>query len=261
MNEVTFLIKAFKREWCVLRLIKSLLKFYPEAKVLVVDDSEFFSEKISALIGDQYIHTSYNVGLSAGRNIGLNKIDSEYFFLLDDDVVFNEKTDVERLLIYMKDNDLDICSVDFKDYGLVSRLFRGKYKIQGKTLRRDMHRQSSDLDFVLNCFLAKTEVVKKIMWDDRIKIGYEHDDFFLRVKAFGGVRIGHCHEVSIDHYPYVTEEYSSIRGGDSEYEAIFKDKYAIDLIVNEGDRQSFVIKAFLAFMHKLNKYWHIGPSC
>jgi GT2 family glycosyltransferase len=37
-------------------------------------------------------------------------------------------------------------------------------------------------DQIPNFFLAKTEVFREVMWDPRIKIEYEHQDFFLTLR-------------------------------------------------------------------------------
>jgi GT2 family glycosyltransferase len=52
---------------------------------------------------------------------------------------------------------------------------------------REVHATAGGVKYVLadqvpNIFLAKREIFKDVMWDNRIKIEFEHIDFFLELK-------------------------------------------------------------------------------
>jgi hypothetical protein len=112
LNNLTLLIKSFKRKECVDNLISSIRKFYKNIPIIVVDDSvELETEILPNYDYDENIKT-YNIpfdsGLSAGRNYGVSKIETDYFVLLDDDFEFTERTDLNKWLKILKISDLDI---------------------------------------------------------------------------------------------------------------------------------------------------------
>ena len=99
MNDITFIVKTFERFYCIKRLVKSIFKYYPDANILIADDSEvscktYFYKKY----GDGNI-TVYELekdcGLSYGRNFLLERVKTKYFVLLDDDFVFDKRTNIE----------------------------------------------------------------------------------------------------------------------------------------------------------------------
>ena len=86
-------------------------------------------------------------------------------------------------------------------------------------------------DQVVNFFLAKSEVFKDISWDNRIKVEYEHVDFFLRLKETKwkavvcmGTKLVHFRSLGVD----------SIYNGHrrSAPKQYFYDKHGIGNIVN-----------------------------
>ena len=95
MDEVTIIIKTLDRCDCLINLLDSIFKKYPKIRVLVGDDSEISSkEKVMKKFGEynlKYFDLEKDCGLSAGRNFLLNKVQTKYFVLADDDFVFDKK--------------------------------------------------------------------------------------------------------------------------------------------------------------------------
>ncbi|WP_417360028.1 MULTISPECIES: glycosyltransferase family 2 protein [Gammaproteobacteria] len=263
MNNVTFLIKCFERRSCVKRLVTSIRKYYPNTKIIIVDDSAEAVDFFEQYADVEYIHTKFDIGLSAGRNLGLSRVSTPYFFLLDDDVVFTKKTDVRNAVSILESKNLDMLGIDFYDFGLIRRNYKGFYGRDRNKLESclDSQRNSlnGELDFILNCFLAKTDIREKISWDECIKLGFEHDDYFLRAKELG-IRIGHTSDVSINHFPMFEKKYSQKRNCLAGYRQIFFEKHSIDYSFVKGSVFGFWGRIAMALLSRLNKVHHLGPK-
>lgn len=53
------------------------------------------------------------------------------------------------------------------------------------------------VELIINFFMARTDVISKLRWDESLKLG-EHQDFFLRAKT-KGVRVVSCRNVKVQH--------------------------------------------------------------
>ena len=91
-------------------------------------------------------------------------------------------------------------------------------------------------DQVVNFFLAKREVFDDVRWDDRIKIEYEHVDFFLNLKKTKwkatvclNARLTHCRSMRLDPL-YVRHR----RSAPTQY---FYAKHNIGNIINKFQQQ------------------------
>ena len=266
MDEVTIIIKTLDRCDCLINLLDSIFKKYPKIRVLVGDDSEISSkEKIISKFNQynlQYYNLEKDCGLSAGRNFLLNKIQTKYFVLADDDFVFDQKTNLERAVQILEEKKLDIIGGYIRNYKiiksnwdkllvLIQKILKyelptnyiGTLKMEGNTFYADYTVHSfpefAETDLVLNFFLAKTERIKEIHgWDPKLKL-QEHTEFFYRVKL-NNLKVGFTNELSVQHHPVKLKKYSEKRNRN--YTNVFMDKYAIDKIVaNYDDNRGQVI--------------------
>ena len=266
MDEVTIIIKTLDRCDCLINLLDSIFKKYPKIRVLVGDDSEISSKERILSKFNQYNLQYYNLekdcGLSAGRNFLLNKIQTKYFVLADDDFVFDQKTNLERAVQILEEKKLDIIGGYIRNYKivksnwdrpfvLIQKILKyelptnyiGTLKMEGNTFYADYTVHSfpefAETDLVLNFFLAKTERIKEIHgWDPKLKL-QEHTEFFYRVKL-NNLKVGFTNELSVQHHPVKLKKYSEKRNRN--YTNVFMDKYAIDKIVaNYDDNRGQVI--------------------
>ena len=185
LNEsVTAVIKTFERPKELKRLIESIKHFYPDMKIIVVDDSQ----NPSKIEGVKTITMPYDSGVSAGRNLAVSAVETKYLLLLDDDFVFYRKTDLEPVVKKMdKYTEIDILGGEVVDLPLY---ISAEYK------RASLHPTSKDpimpygstiggmevQDKVANFYIGRTESIKQVGWDDRIK-RLDHADFFTRAKG------------------------------------------------------------------------------
>ena len=180
VSQLTLLIKTFERHYAVNRLVKSIKRHYPDIKIIVVDDSQ----KPTHIDGVEMITLPYDSGISVGRNAALDIIDSKYFLLLDDDFVFSRRQKLGELIAEMeKYPNIDILGgrvIDlpfyivhnFHDTPFTSNKPE-KIKIGTK------YGQNKVVTKTQNFFIARTEAVKKVKWNESLKVA-EHTDFFTR---------------------------------------------------------------------------------
>ncbi len=183
-EKLTMLIKTFERPKELKRLIDSIRWFYPEVKIIIVDDSMFPSKTE----GVQTIVLPYDSGVSAGRKQGLNAVRTKYFLLLDDDFIFYRKTDLEPIVKKLDSySEIDILGGKVVNLPLYTS---SKYKDSSlhPTNKNSLKSVGSIIgsmvvqDKVANFYIGRTQSVKLVGWDERIK-RLDHADFFTRAKG------------------------------------------------------------------------------
>lgn len=267
MDNITFIVKTFERFYCVKRLVKSILKKYPDATILIADDSakscKQYFENSKWRNNIKVIELETDCGLSKGRNALIDMVETDYFLLLDDDFVFDKKTDINRAMEIIKKEDLDILGGFIRNYTeinslftlfklIVQRLIRYEkpanyigsldFDEETKTLYVKYIRKQFPLflktDIVMNFFVAKTKTIRdKNRWDDELKL-QEHTAFFFSAKK-KGLKIAFSNEFSVQHRPIKLKKYSSFRGRN--FVKIFMEKNDIQRIVATYDNEETVV--------------------
>lgn len=191
LEEVTFGIKTFKRPDAVGRLIESILKMYPTANILVVDDSgDDINQKVKETFPTtKWITQPLNIGLSAGRNVLVDNTSTPYLFLMDDDYIFNKSINLEEIYNKLIDLDLDLLAGTVSDgvnQHATPRNYHGTFSLKNDILyvKKNHHDAEWDsdvmkIDFAMNLFLAKTETLKDVRWEEKLKLA-EHLEWYLR---------------------------------------------------------------------------------
>lgn len=219
-KKVTVLIKTFERRDCIERLIDSIKKYYPRLKIMVIDDSE---EPLNIKRCD-YHYIGFDKGLSYGRNYGVKRIKTPYLLLLDDDFIFTEDTKLEILLDFIQEG-LDVIAGSCGTSNWVCN-----FKRDGDLLITEpVHYNKSDLyieaDAIPNFFLAKVRSLKKVPWDNDLKMG-EHSDWVLRAKD--KLRTAYTLLVRIEHKHGKYDRHATFRGrASSEYVYVWMKKHSI----------------------------------
>jgi len=185
LNEsVTAVIKTFERPKELKRLIESIKRFYPDMKIIVVDDSR----DPSRIEGVKTITMPYDSGVSSGRNLAVSAVETKYLLLLDDDFVFYRKTDLEPAVRKMNEfTKIDILGGEVVDLPLYTSAEYDQASLH-PTGKDPIMPYGSAIggmavqDKVANFYLGRTERIKGVRWDDRIK-RLDHADFFTRAKG------------------------------------------------------------------------------
>ena len=202
--QTTFIIKTFERPTKLFFLLKSIDKFYPNTPIIIIDDSKKpIDKKWAPHI--QYVYTEYDIGLAEGRNRAVKLVKTKYFVLLDDDLEFTQQTKIETFKELLEKYNFDLIGGKFYEVDMPYLQYTGffttyckafyiwTYKDPGKAC------EVISVDFTWNFFLAKTNMVKKNLWDSELKIG-EHDSFFLGLKD-NHVKVGYTPRVIVNHWP------------------------------------------------------------
>ncbi len=183
-ENVTAVIKTFERPKELKRLIESIKRFYPDIKIIVVDDSREpkFVDGVHTLV------MPYDSGVSAGRNLAVSAVKTKYLLLLDDDYVFYRKSILEPAIKKMDENSqIDIMGGERVDLPLYRKVDNKRATLYHTRREATMPYGSSIggmvvQDKVANFYIGRTEGIKLVGWDDRIK-RLDHADFFTRAKG------------------------------------------------------------------------------
>lgn len=204
LSRVTFVIKTFERPCCVARLLVSIRKFFPGVLVRVCDDSRetLYADGTEPSPRILWHTLDYDLGhtLGAGRNHLLEKTETPFFFLLDDDHEITEATDVRAMLAFLERSGFDlVAGAQGRDeYGaavfervgmyIVQRFHKHHGLVEPRVVRCDR---------TSNTFLARRDAVRPFGWEPNVYAN-EHADFFLRAKAHG-LRVAQMGGVYVDH--------------------------------------------------------------
>ena len=212
-NNVSFNFKSFNRQKQAKRLYNNIKEYYPNAKVIIADDSS------QPLELPGVIHLPFNSGLSKGLQAALDEVNTPYVVRLDDDMLLTPKTNFhEQLKFLEKHPEVDLVAVmaDHKhprEYALKFSKIR-----MGKKLLIPAGTMIDDKEVVYkapNCFIARTEKLRLVGYDTNIRI-HEHHEFFSR--AAGSIvcvldpnsYIMHCHNMfegkEYDNFRYDVEK-------------------------------------------------------
>lgn len=184
LRDVTAIIKTFERPALLRRLVASLRRHFPSMSIIVADDSAVPSR----LPGVRTIALPFDSGVSAGRAAALSAVDSALTWVLDDDFVIysgSRLNDVVRL--FYEFSAVDVIGGQVFDLPLLSRrgsMFDPVYPTKA-TPRLPLGSKLGPVvvcDKVPNFFVARTESLRRVGWDSRLK-RVEHADFFTRARG------------------------------------------------------------------------------
>jgi GT2 family glycosyltransferase len=236
LSKTTAIIKTFQRPNDLDRLIRSIRRFYPGLPILVGDDGLVPSPRSD--VG--YIRLPQDIGVSAGRNALLERIETPYFVLLEDDFEFCRRTNIEKLARLVDEEELDIAAGDcFRVKRKLiflrrkRRPYHGLFQFQSHELRLvygDHGRRNGYLlcDVAYNFYVARTDTIRAMgAWDADLRQN-EHTEFFVRAKRHG-LRVGYCSDVVIWHWNSRPPGYGAYRF--RSYHHLAAQKIGVDRII------------------------------
>lgn len=190
MRDVTAIVKTFRREPYFMACVTSLRERHPDITILVADDGPEPSPEKARIIKDVcdgYFTLPFDSGISYARNFLLRKAQTEYVLIGDDDFWYDQ--DISKLRTLMEVSDLAGGRVkehgETMDYQGFIEIDRQKEGIVCKDLPLHQFMECDGVrykpcDFTLNFFIARKSAIPE--WDEKIKVVYEHEDFFLSAK-------------------------------------------------------------------------------
>lgn len=188
-EKVTIIYKSFERQEMAKRLYWNIQSYYPGVQVIIVDDSS----KPLNLRGEslQVIQLPFNKGLGLGLNRALEKVETPYVMRMDDDELLMIKTCLGAQVQFLeRHSEIDLvgfctltairCKNPDEE---VSKFTSFSMKGAPKPLRIPHMTQIDGNHFVMgkvpNLYVARTEKIRSIGWDENIRM-MDHQDFFWR---------------------------------------------------------------------------------
>lgn len=257
MNDVTVGIKTFFRPEKIEMCLKSLKESPWEFEEIIVADDGKISEEKQKIYSEyeeklplEVLDLEFDLGAAAARNELFESSDSEFFLLLDDDMVVPSNIDHLKRILLNRD---DLGGVAGMLYGNGDGTLRAgahdifiKDGFRGKTLVRDIKENKktkveTDLgkkyiylyDFLPTCTLFREECLEETRIDPSHKIGFEHLDLFMNHKMNTDWNFALSEEVMFGHYPGGEINFESHRQDENKLEKSrehFKKKWGIDRI-------------------------------
>lgn len=212
-RNITFIFKSFERQKMAKRLYKNIQKYYPGVKVIIADDSKNSLKLAGSNL--EIIQLPFNSGLSFGLNRALEKVTTPFVMRMDDDELLTLCTSVGEQLNFLFEHP----EADLVGFGVISPpkctpthlnavlYYKQTMSRAPKTLRiphmTHIDKNHIVLGKVTNVFLARTDKVKEIGWDDNIRM-IDHNEFFMR--AAGNLVSVLSTDTAVFHYhnPYAS---------------------------------------------------------
>ncbi|MTI18200.1 glycosyltransferase family 2 protein [Rhodobacteraceae bacterium RKSG542] len=234
-SKVTVVVKTFERPDMISRCVASVRRLHPTLPIIIADDSE----QPTLFDGDQHtcvLELPFDTGISAGRNRAIELVTTPYYILIDDDHVFEKDANIESIIRLMDENPFDVVAfrmLDYrhsKGYCRGELLFAGNLDTDGGVLRhtcgnsKGWYCDHPLYDIVLNCYVGRTSNTERLKFDEAIKIGKEHGDYFLSAKELG-YKVTVANNAYIHHRPVYTQHYRQFRRRSDIYKQYFYKKW------------------------------------
>lgn len=202
-KEIAIGIKTFLRENALFKTLDAIEKHFKfPYRLYIADDGSISPEKQYVYQhletqGHEIINLPFNSGISVGRNQIVKRVKEDYLLIMDDDIIIQNYMSIENMKKVLDGNeDIGLCSgmlvAENGDYMTNINYQKGlRFEINKGLLFRypsvkKLYKTDGALfvyaDQVVNFFLAKMKLFDDVKWDDRIKVEWEHLDFFLQLK-------------------------------------------------------------------------------
>ncbi len=202
--DLTLLVKTFIRPMCLKNFLKSVVEYQKVwdikfSDIVIIDDSddENNNENIDVInnysdLNITYKHYEYNsLGLSKGRNVGLEFIKTSYFIYCDDDYIFDLDCDIKSSYNTIIEKNIDILggyckqvkSLEAKKFSCINWVgfIQENEEYDLCNIYEDIFPELMKCDILLNFYIAKTESVKKVGYPEEYTTN-EHNFVFYRFK-------------------------------------------------------------------------------
>ena len=177
-ENVTFIYKSFNRQRKAKHLYRSIRKYFPNVRIIIADDSAVPLK----IPGAEIVYLPFNSGVSKGQIAALEKVETPYMVRLDDDMLIVPQTRFEKLLRFLQQHEeVDLAAVTCE---------KPTEKSAARYLRFDMGKPmrspvGTKIDHCIvsakvpNCFIARTDSIRKVGYDPNIRM-IDHHEFFFR---------------------------------------------------------------------------------
>jgi len=226
LNDSTLVVTAFNRPNELEACVASIRTFYPELRIIISDNGNHFKEsrkKLERQYKCRYFRLPFDSGVSYAKNRALEKVETKYAIIIDDDFIFTEATKLEKMKVVL-DGDPSVGVV-----GGCPMTSSGKVGTGGSTLRIDLEhkflvrrpiedpdwKETGGIKYFYADFIRQFLIIRNIpelRWEERMKICGLHLYFFLKVKWDDRWKVAYVPEVTVLHdRSRPTPEYTQFR--------------------------------------------------
>lgn len=257
--DVTVVVSTIRRDDAVRRFVDSVSRRFEGLPVIVADQNaptEAMERFYASHDAVRELWLPFDCGVSYARNRALERVDTRYALLADDDFVFTEDTDLEAARAVMEAAPElgflggSMVDVQVDPDGASRRLLRKWEKHllpfeRTRTLitvpidflplrtREVAGRTVYACDMTSNWGLLRTEVFEAgLRWDEQIKVNGEHEDFFLAMMEETDWEVAYLPELRCEHHQPHLPGYRKLRrrqGGRAVFAAKWGLSHQLDL--------------------------------
>lgn len=188
---IAIIYTTFLRDELMFQTVKSITDNLPENSILLIGDQNPKPKKYCSPFNPKVIayQLLFNCGLSYSRNFLVEqakKLGYDYCLITADSIQFTDKYNFQSIIDFMKQHDAGLVGFELKN-----RIYWNcDIKLENDKFLLDIPRKPMlvciddksfyrPCDMVKNFFLAKTDTLLDIKWDNKLKL-CEHIDFFYR---------------------------------------------------------------------------------
>ena len=177
-ENITFVIVSFKSGHIIEKCIKSIK---PDIKIIIIENSDniyiknYLENKFSNV---KVIIAKENLGYGKGNNLGISKVNTQYAFILNPDVILEENclTELYRAQLILKDDFSILAPNHLNNYGF----FLSKHNNSKKEIM--------EVDYVKGfaMLINLKNIIYKEIFDENFFLFLEEIDLCKRIKNNGG---------------------------------------------------------------------------
>lgn len=217
VNKIGIILTTFNRDFLLEKSVKSIEENWNDVFQLIILDQNPSLEKLNKYKKHIYEAVPFDCGLSYSRNIGVDiatRLDIPFVIITADSICFNNTT---KILV---DNAGNLMA----NHDIVGLHLNNRIEWEGwlnlipeKSFEIDFIEKNKQTEFltvwdcniVRNFFLAKTELLRIVKWDNNLKMA-EHEDFFWRIKERMG-KVGCTKDITGEYIGERTAEFQKFR--------------------------------------------------
>lgn len=253
----TAIVINFLREPYLRKCLDSLQALYPQINVKVGENGHYTDEKkkwIESVKERKYYDLPFDSGVCVGRNRLMKKVRTKYVLVGDDDFMYTNDSKVDKMIEFLEANpEYDLVGGRIHQNGRIHN-YQGFFEFNDKNLNIKAFNTDgasykkceksglryANCDLVFNFFVARTKAIKEVLWDEKIKVAYEHSSFFIAFKE-AGKKVAFSPDPIVIHKPKIAEqinmqEYSKYRRRKTDKKRFFEKHNIVTLTDMQGHK-------------------------
>lgn len=214
MKNLTAILISFLRPEYTMECVRSLREVYPDINIFVGENGHY-NEELKNYVnekGGKYFLMPYDSGVCFARNRLMSLVSTDYVLVGDDDFYYIPDPGVKKMVTFLENNQ-EMTLIGGRIYEMKRVLdYQGNIEIYDDHLEykhldpeKNKKDQASGLqwqqcDITFNFFVARKKDIKNLPWDEKIKVAFEHSDWFISLKK-AGINVAYTPDIIVTHKP------------------------------------------------------------